>query len=48
MQDVDLEDERQVDCDQRGPRLLTEKIKFYEAIQEMKNGKAAGIDEILA
>jgi len=44
--DFCLEDEGQVDCDDRGPGLLTEEI--YAAIAEMKNGKAAGVDDIPA
>lgn len=46
MEDFNLEDESQVECDQSGPCLLTEEI--CEAIREMKTGKAAGVDDIPA
>ena len=42
MQDFDLEDVHQVDCDQRG--LLTEDI--YTVIQETKNGKAVDVESV--
>ena len=46
MQDFNLEDEHQVESDQKGPCLLTEEV--YAAIQEMKNGKAVGVDDVPA
>lgn len=45
-EDFDLEEENMVDRDQKGPDILIDEI--YEAIKGMKNGKAAGIDEIPA
>jgi hypothetical protein len=45
-EDFDLEKEIQVDHDSKGPGLLIEEIQ--EAIKEMKNGKASGVDDIPA
>jgi hypothetical protein len=41
-----LEDEGQVNCDEKGPDLLTDEI--YASIAELKNGKAVGVDDIPA
>ena len=46
IEDFNIEDELQVECDQSGPCLLPDEI--YSAIQEMKNGKAVGVDDIPA
>ena len=44
--DIVFEDECQVDLDKRGPSLLKEEI--LAAIQEIKKGKAVGVDDISA
>ena len=46
IQDFVLEEEGQVDSDERGPNLLTAEI--HAAIAEMKNRKAVGPDDIPA
>ena len=46
MEDFDLEEERQVESDRKGPGLLIDEI--HAAIKEMKNGKVAGVDDIPA
>ena len=46
IEDFGLEEENTVESDQMGPDIMKEKI--YEAIKSMKNGKAAGIDDISA
>src|SRR4029077_20475088 len=45
-EDLALEKECQVDCDQMGPGLLDHKIEA--AIKELKRGKAVGVDDIPA
>jgi len=44
--DFELEEENMIESDQKGPDILKEEIS--EAIKGMKNGKAAGIDDIPA
>ena len=46
MEDFKLEEERQVESDRKGPGLLIDEI--HAAIKEIKNGKAAGVDDIPA
>jgi len=46
IEDFALENECQVDCDQKGPGLLADEI--CAAIKEMKNGKAVGVDDLPA
>ena len=46
LEDLDLENECEVDGDQRGPDLLSEEI--YAGIMEMKDGKAVGVDDVPA
>ena len=46
MEDFHLEEERQVESDRKGPGLLIDEI--HTAIKEIKNGKAAGVDDIPA
>ena len=46
MEDFKLEEERQVESDRKGPGLLIDEI--HTAIKEIKNGKAAGVDDIPA
>ena len=45
-EDFDLEEEHMIEKDQRGPGIMKEEI--YEAINSLKKGKAAGIDDIPA
>ena len=46
IEDFGLEEENTVESDQMGPDIMKEEI--YEAIKSMKNGKAAGIDDVPA
>ena len=46
IEDLDLENECEVDSDQKGPDLLSEEI--YAGIMELKDGKAVGVDEVPA
>jgi hypothetical protein len=41
-----IEDEGQVNCDEKGPDLLTDEI--FASIAELTNGKAVGVDDIPA
>ena len=43
-EDFDLEEESQIESDEKGPALLSDKIQ--SAIKEIKSGKAVGIDDI--
>ena len=46
MEDFDLEEEWQMESDRKGPGLLNDEI--HAAIKEIKNGKAADVDDIPA
>ena len=46
IEDFGLEEENTVESDQMGPDIMKEEI--YEAIRCMKNGKAAGLDDVPA
>ena len=43
---MEMEDEQDVDKDSKGPEVLRREVE--EAIREMKNGKAVGVDGIPA